>query len=767
MRSESDDDDFEDDDDEEEPSRARELLASFYGKLAENGDEAAPTSGKAIDRSEFEADEYVRDMLETKPLSELLSEDEGLCRDIKSLSGEMQMLVYENYSKFIAATDTIRDMQQNVSAMEDEMKALTVTMAEIDTMSGSVNASLADKRAQIDKLVRARRLLKRLEFLFELPRKLNSCVAAKKYDEAVKYYTTTDEILQRYAHVPSLREIHREASRIASSLRESLRASLDAEPSEVVPAVLAERVDLLVRLGADAKECERTVFESGLAHLRWALRTSLAKPCDGSIARKVASIASDVAPRFVAVADALEAVSRGRGPMLDDLAMSVFSEYIQAVEQLVVDDDDVAAAQALEIAGDLVETAAARCNVGDYLRDKLSLLGRRVASKRLEASIRSARHDALGRLAGLATIEAKDIRDVCLEKAKGVARAAAAALEKIAPLSRFLDEENIVFEAAADFFEWFAGAAEAFGLVRSLPPVESDDKTDQARVVDPPESFPEMCERWKVEAPFPDASNPTRPLAAAALASAVKQACADDDADRKKRLVLLSDAVSESRMDRAASALVARFAKLQSALITRARPLVDDKVPDHDDDDGEQKRPRPALVAALETLDSAVDVFAKAVGDDGPRPELPAPSFASRQPPRPPAPRVGGIQLDVERLFTKQTSKTLDRADTYGAWTPDALAAFLLRALARAMVEAVRVATLDKPAYDQLELDARFLHAALEPRVHNSDELRDLERLVSEFLQSAADRSKAPVLNGTMAEQIAAQLQEHEDASAS
>lgn len=37
--------------------------------------------------------------------------DDQLIREIKELDTSMQMLVYENYNKFISATDTIRKMK--------------------------------------------------------------------------------------------------------------------------------------------------------------------------------------------------------------------------------------------------------------------------------------------------------------------------------------------------------------------------------------------------------------------------------------------------------------------------------------------------------------------------------------------------------------------------------------------------------------------------------------------------------------------------------
>lgn len=61
---------------------------------------------------------------------------------MKKLDSDMQMLVYENYNKFISATDTIRKMAQNVEGMETEMADLGSSMDRISESSATVNKAL-------------------------------------------------------------------------------------------------------------------------------------------------------------------------------------------------------------------------------------------------------------------------------------------------------------------------------------------------------------------------------------------------------------------------------------------------------------------------------------------------------------------------------------------------------------------------------------------------------------------------------------------------
>lgn len=171
---------------------------------------------------------HSQEMLQTRGLNDLLTRDDQLIREIKELDTSMQMLVYENYNKFISATDTIRKMKTNVASMEDEVAKVVGSMDVITERSESINVALAPHRSKVEKLIGVRRLLKRLEFIFELPQRLNTCVPAsgvcgsdrtysrcwelvcsalkqEEYANATKYYLLARRILGRYEHIASFK----------------------------------------------------------------------------------------------------------------------------------------------------------------------------------------------------------------------------------------------------------------------------------------------------------------------------------------------------------------------------------------------------------------------------------------------------------------------------------------------------------------------------------------------------------------------------------
>ena len=67
---------------------------------------------------------WLTQLLRTSRLDALMAKHVEMSTEIKSLDSDMQMLVYENYNKFISATDTIRSMKSNVDGMDSNMHEL-------------------------------------------------------------------------------------------------------------------------------------------------------------------------------------------------------------------------------------------------------------------------------------------------------------------------------------------------------------------------------------------------------------------------------------------------------------------------------------------------------------------------------------------------------------------------------------------------------------------------------------------------------------------
>ncbi|RLN94073.1 hypothetical protein BBJ28_00024738, partial [Nothophytophthora sp. Chile5] len=130
-------------------ARMQELLSSYYGLQDKESEQERLRN---IDSPGFAPKTYVK-LLESRGLNDLLATDDQLIREIKELDTNMQMLVYENYNKFISATDTIRKMKNNVASMEDEVGRVVASMDAITAKSESINVALAPHRSKVEKLI--------------------------------------------------------------------------------------------------------------------------------------------------------------------------------------------------------------------------------------------------------------------------------------------------------------------------------------------------------------------------------------------------------------------------------------------------------------------------------------------------------------------------------------------------------------------------------------------------------------------------------------
>lgn len=115
-----------------------------------------------------------------------MDHEEEIRKSTQTLHSEMQTLVYENYNKFIAATDTIRKMKCDFKQMEDSMDCLATNMDSIISFSEQISSTLSGTRQEISRLSSIHAHLKRLQFLFKLPSNLKDKTNEGNYSEVNK-----------------------------------------------------------------------------------------------------------------------------------------------------------------------------------------------------------------------------------------------------------------------------------------------------------------------------------------------------------------------------------------------------------------------------------------------------------------------------------------------------------------------------------------------------------------------------------------------------
>merc|ERR1719412_1504624 len=99
-----------------------------------------------INNANFDPELFVNRLISEASLAQLMAQEGEIVRQIQGLDSDMQTLVYENYNKFIAATETIRKMRVDFRAMEAEMEELAASMTSITASSAVVSKKLGPGR---------------------------------------------------------------------------------------------------------------------------------------------------------------------------------------------------------------------------------------------------------------------------------------------------------------------------------------------------------------------------------------------------------------------------------------------------------------------------------------------------------------------------------------------------------------------------------------------------------------------------------------------
>ncbi|XP_075168633.1 vacuolar protein sorting 51 [Haematobia irritans] len=177
-----------------------------------------------MDGSAFDSDKYLEKLLKDYTLKQIMDTEAAVVKDTQTLHSDMQTLVYENYNKFISATDTIRKMKNDFKTMESDMNLLKDKMNTITNFSEQITGTLQGTRSQLFKLSEKHSLLKRLQFLSSLPANLKSQIEEhKNYVQACCTYVKAQKVFEEYGHQPSFDGIRQECDEIMAKFKEQLK----------------------------------------------------------------------------------------------------------------------------------------------------------------------------------------------------------------------------------------------------------------------------------------------------------------------------------------------------------------------------------------------------------------------------------------------------------------------------------------------------------------------------------------------------------------
>ncbi|KAI4711757.1 hypothetical protein J4E89_003199 [Alternaria sp. Ai002NY15] len=194
-----------------------------------------------LDAADFNAEAFVEALLAKEGLKGVLKVEADLVSQIRNLDSDRKSLVYDNYSKLLSATSTIRRMRGNMDPLAPTTHTLGPAISHIAETAASLSSSLQDSHQskeqglgisirveQDDKdksdADKKRRQQDTVRWVLDTPRRLQDMVDQDQDEKAEKEWEEVSRILDKWKGVAGVQELREQCEAI---MREE-----DSEESE-------------------------------------------------------------------------------------------------------------------------------------------------------------------------------------------------------------------------------------------------------------------------------------------------------------------------------------------------------------------------------------------------------------------------------------------------------------------------------------------------------------------------------------------------------
>lgn len=202
--------------------RNRAALRDYYGLQ-----NAAPADSRSnlplqtgdaeqeseFDKPDFDPESYVQLLLANESLEGVLRVEAGLVSEIRSLDGEKKALVYDNYSKLIAATDTIRSMREKM----DPLTQTSMLVGDIEHIAETAGRLFSELRkeqqhrpivnGEVGNLKKKCEQQKTVRWVLGTPGRLTRLLEADKRDEAQAEWEIVSRLLDKWNGTDGVDEV--------------------------------------------------------------------------------------------------------------------------------------------------------------------------------------------------------------------------------------------------------------------------------------------------------------------------------------------------------------------------------------------------------------------------------------------------------------------------------------------------------------------------------------------------------------------------------
>ena len=200
--------------------RNRAALRDYYGlKAADSPDPAATPPipsfeserESELDRPDFDPATYVSTLLSKESIDGVLRVEAGLVSEIRSLDGEKKALVYDNYSKLIAATDTIKNMRERMDPLTPTTSTLTPAIGHIAETAAGLSRELRKAHGESASGVEVQRKQRdqkaTVRWALDAPARLRVLVEHGRREEADEQWVQVSGLLSKWEGVKGIPEV--------------------------------------------------------------------------------------------------------------------------------------------------------------------------------------------------------------------------------------------------------------------------------------------------------------------------------------------------------------------------------------------------------------------------------------------------------------------------------------------------------------------------------------------------------------------------------
>ncbi|KAK4496886.1 hypothetical protein PRZ48_011335 [Zasmidium cellare] len=162
-----------------------------------------------LDKPGFSPEEYVTHLLATSGLEGVLRVEAGLVSDIRSLDGEKKALVYDNYSKLIAATETIRSMREKMEPLSPGTSTLSPAIGHIAETAAGLKKGLREhaQTGQSGQQQEKEQQRKLVRWVLNAPDRIGRLNDGDEKDAARDEWRRVEEVLDRWEGVNGVDEV--------------------------------------------------------------------------------------------------------------------------------------------------------------------------------------------------------------------------------------------------------------------------------------------------------------------------------------------------------------------------------------------------------------------------------------------------------------------------------------------------------------------------------------------------------------------------------